>query len=117
MRDVGGIPLVGLVLDGVPASELKGLVDERKQRTGSGVVVIVTRAADGKATLAVGVTDDLADRCDAVRLVKAGAAALGGRGGGGRRDLAQAGGPDGSRAQAAIDAIEEAMRDSLKAAA
>ena len=81
-REVGGIAFLGLVLDGVPAGELKGLIDERKRELGSGVAAIVTRAADGKATLAVGVTEDLVDRCDAVSLVKAGAAALGGRGGG-----------------------------------
>jgi alanyl-tRNA synthetase len=109
-RDVGGTAFVGLVLDGVPAGELKSLIDERKRELGSGIAAIVTRGTDGKATLAVGVTDDLTDRCDAVSLVKAGAQALGGRGGGGRRDLAQAGGPDGSKAQAAIEAIEAAIR-------
>ncbi|MBV9591506.1 MAG: alanine--tRNA ligase, partial [Hyphomicrobiales bacterium] len=108
-RDVGGIPFLGLVLDGVPAGELKGLIDERKRELGSGIAAIVTRAADGKATLAVGVTEDLVDRWDAVSLVKAGAQALGGRGGGGRRDLAQAGGPDGSKAQEALEAIEAAI--------
>ncbi|MFI5012598.1 MAG: alanine--tRNA ligase [Hyphomicrobiales bacterium] len=116
-RDVGGTPFIGLVLDGVPAAELKGLIDERKKQLGSGVAAIVARGADGKATLAVGVTDDLTDRCDAVRLVKAGALALGGRGGGGRRDLAQAGGPDGSQAEAALAAIEGAIRDSPSVAA
>ena len=116
-RDVAGIAFVGLVLDGVPAGELKGLIDERKRELGSGVAAIVTRSADGKATLAVGVTEDLTKRCDAVTLVKAGALALGGRGGGGRPDLAQAGGPDGSRAEAAIEAIEAALRERLSAAA
>src|SRR4029077_1567628 len=85
------------VLDGVPAGELKGVIDERKRELGSGIAAIVTRGADGKATLAGGVTEDLVDRWDAVSLVKAGAQALGGRGGGGRRDLAQAGGADGSQ--------------------
>jgi alanyl-tRNA synthetase len=117
VHDIGGVPFVGLVLDGVPAGELKGLIDERKRQLGTGVAAIVTRAADGKATIAVGVTSDLTDRCDAVSLVKAGAAALGGRGGGGRRDLAQAGGPDGSQAEAAIAAVETAIRDGLSAAA
>jgi alanyl-tRNA synthetase len=109
-RDIAGTAFLGLVIDGVPAGELKGLIDERKRELGSGIAAIVTRGTDGKATLAVGVTDDLTDRCDAVSLVKAGAQALGGRGGGGRRDLAQAGGPDGSKAEAAIDAIEAAIR-------
>ena len=117
MRDVAGTAFLGLVLDGVPAGELKGLIDERKKELGSGVAAIVTRAADGKATLAVGVTDDLTQHCDAVTLVKAGALALGGRGGGGRRDLAQAGGPDGSRAEAALEAIESAIRGGSSAAA
>ena len=108
-RDVGGVPFLGLVLDGVPAGELKSLIDERKRELGSGIAAIVTRGADGKATLAVGVTPDLVDRWDAVSLVKAGAQALGGRGGGGRRDLAQAGGPDGSKAEAALEAIEAAI--------
>ena len=108
-REIGGVPFLGLVLDGVPAGELKGLIDERKRELGSGIAAIVTRGADGKATLAVGVTEDLVDRWDAVSLVKAGAQALGGRGGGGRRDLAQAGGPDGSKAEAAIEAIEAAI--------
>jgi alanyl-tRNA synthetase len=108
-REIGGVPFFGLVLDGVPAGELKGLIDERKRELGSGIAAIVTRGADGKATLAVGVTEDLVDRWDAVSLVKAGAQALGGRGGGGRRDLAQAGGPDGSKAEAAIEAIEAAI--------
>jgi alanyl-tRNA synthetase len=109
LREIGGVPFLGLVLDGVPAGELKGLIDERKRELGSGIAAIVTRGADGKATLAVGVTEDLVDRWDAVSLVKAGAQALGGRGGGGRRDLAQAGGPDGSKAEAAIEAIEAAI--------
>jgi len=116
-REIAGTHFIGLVLDSVPAGELKGLIDERKRELRSGIAVIVSRSADGKATLAVGVTDDLTDRCDAVSLVKAGAQALGGRGGGGRRDLAQAGGPDGSKAEAAIEAIEAAIRQGLAAAA
>jgi alanyl-tRNA synthetase len=86
--------------------DLRGLVDDGKRQLGSGVVAIVSVASDGKAGLAVGVTDDLTKRINAVDLVKAGAEALGGRGGGGRPDMAQAGGPDGSKAEAALKAIE-----------
>ena len=108
-REVNGIPFVGRVVDGVPARELKGLVDQERGRLGSGVVAIVTRAEDGKAGIVVGVSADLTERLDAVVLVREAAGAVGGRGGGGRRDLAQAGGPDGDRAQAALEAVEAAL--------
>jgi alanyl-tRNA synthetase len=82
------------------------VVDDGKKQIGSGVVVIVALADDGKASIAVGVTEDHLASNNAVELVKAGAEALGGKGGGGRPDMAQAGGPDGSRADAALQAIE-----------
>jgi alanyl-tRNA synthetase len=107
VREVGGVKLAARQLD-VPAKDLKGIADAWKQRLGSGVVALVS-VADGKAALVVGVTDDLTARYDAVGLVKVGAAELGGKGGGGRPDMAQAGGPDGARAQAALAAIEHAM--------
>jgi len=107
VREVGGVKLAARQLD-VPAKDLKGIADAWKQRLGSGVVALVS-VADGKAALVVGVTDDLTGRHDAVALVKVGAAELGGKGGGGRSDMAQAGGPDGSRAQAALAAIEHAL--------
>ncbi len=66
---------------------------------------------EGRAGLVVGVTDDLADRYDAVALVRRGAEALGGKGGGGRADMAQAGGPDGARAAEALAAIEAAVAE------
>ena len=84
-------------------------MDEGKKQLGSGVVAILAVTEDGKAGLAVGVTRDLTDRVNAVDLVRTGAAALGGKGGGGRPDMAQAGGPDGTRAAAALDAIRAAL--------
>ena len=80
-------------------------VDEGKKRVGSGVVAIVGVTGEGKAGIVVGVTPDLTERYNAVELVRKGAEALGGKGGGGRPDMAQAGGPDGSKAQAALDAV------------
>ncbi|MEQ9812949.1 MAG: alanine--tRNA ligase [Azospirillaceae bacterium] len=107
-RQVAGVAFAGQVLDGVPAKELKPMADELKGRLGSGVVALAA-VNDGKASLVVGVTDDLTGRFDAVALVRAGAAAIGGKGGGGRPDMAQAGGPDGAAAGKAIAAIEHAL--------
>jgi alanyl-tRNA synthetase len=89
--------------------DLKSLADEGKKRLGSGVVAIVGIAEDGKAGIVVGVTEDLTPKFDAVSLVRAGAEKLGGKGGGGRRDMAQAGGPDGAQAEAALAAVEAAL--------
>lgn len=108
VKDVGGIKYMGKVLDGIPGKELKSMVDEMKNQIGSGVCVAVA-VNDGKASLVVGVTDDLTDSQSAVELVRVGSAAVGGKGGGGRADMAQAGGPDGSKAQEALDAIEAAL--------
>ena len=99
----------GGVHEGVEMRDLKGLADEGKTRLGSGIVALVGVSADGKAGLVVGVTEDLTGRYDAVGLVRAGAGHLGGKGGGGRRDMAQAGGPDGAGADAALAAIAEAL--------
>ena len=106
-KDVGGVRFVGRRLDGVPAGELKAMVDDLK-KGGPGVYAVVT-VNEGKASLVVGVTEDLTKRLSAVDLVRAGAAALGGKGGGGRPDMAQAGGPKGSCADAALEAIERAI--------
>jgi alanyl-tRNA synthetase len=106
VRTVGKVKLLARAVKGLEPKDLRGLVDDGKRQVGSGVVAIVGVTEDGKAGLAVGVTDDLTGTYSAVDLVKIGAAALGGKGGGGRPDLAQAGGPDGSRAQAALAAIE-----------
>jgi alanyl-tRNA synthetase len=106
IRAVGDIKLLARSVQGLNPKDLRGLVDDGKKQVGSGVVAIVGITDDGKAGLAVGVTDDLTKRISAVDLVRAGAEALGGKGGGGRPDMAQAGGPDGSKADAALAAIE-----------
>ncbi len=107
-KEIAGISFSGRRLDGVPAKELRGMVDAAKQKLGSGVVAFVA-VNEGKAALTIGVTDDLTDRFSAVDLVRVGAAAVGGKGGGGRPDMAQAGGPDGNGADGALAAIEEAI--------
>jgi alanyl-tRNA synthetase len=108
VRDVGGIKLIGRVLNGVPGKDLKGMADEFKKKLGSGVVALIG-VEDGKASAVVGVTDDLSKNFSAVELVKAGVAALGGKGGGGRPDMAQGGGPDAAKAAEALKAIEAAL--------
>ncbi|TXN83173.1 alanine--tRNA ligase [Methylobacterium sp. WL8] len=107
--EVAGVKLMARAIEGVEMRDLKSLADAGKQKLGSGIVVIVGVGADGKAGLVVGVTADLTERYDAVALVRAGAGHLGGKGGGGRRDMAQAGGPEGGGAQAALDAITAAV--------
>jgi alanyl-tRNA synthetase len=103
-EDVAGVRFLGKVAEGLAAKDLKGLVDEAKTALGSGVVVFIA-INEGKAAVVVGVTADLTARFSAVDMVKAAAAALGGTGGGGRPDMAQAGGPDGDKADAALAAI------------
>lgn len=107
-EQVGGVNFVGRVLDGLEAKALRGAVDEEKARIGSGVVALVA-VNDGRASVAVGVTDDLKDAKSAVDLVKLAVAALGGQGGGGRPDMAQGGGPDGAAGDAAIAAVRAAL--------
>jgi alanyl-tRNA synthetase len=109
IREVGGIKLMARSVSGVEMRDLKTLADEGKRQLGSGVVAIVGVADDGKAGIVVGVTEDLTQKIDAVSLVRAGAEKLGGKGGGGRRDMAQAGGPDGAQAEAALAAVEAAL--------
>ena len=109
VRTVGDIKLLARQVEGIEIKDLKGLVDEGKKQIGSGVVAIVGVTSDGKAGIVVGVTADLTARVDAVALVRRGAEALGGKGGGGRPDMAQAGGPDGDKADAALSAIEAAL--------
>jgi len=109
VRSVGDIKLLAREVSGIELKDLRSLADEGKKRLGSGVVAIVATADDGKAGIVVGVTSDLTKRFNAVDLVRKGAAALGGKGGGGRPDMAQAGGPDGSKAQAALQAVEAAL--------
>ncbi|GAA4040274.1 alanine--tRNA ligase [Parerythrobacter jejuensis] len=101
---IGDVTFSGQVIEGLNPKDLRGLLDEAKQRIGSGVAAICA-VNDGKAAFAAAVTDDLIDRFSAVDLVKAGVEALGGKGGGGRPDMAQGGGPDGSKGEAALDAV------------
>ena len=108
VKRIGAVAFDARVIDDVPGRELKSLADELKQRIGSGIVAIASRA-EGKAALVVGVTADLTSRFNAVELVRSTAAVLGGKGGGGRPDMAQAGGPDASRAEAALAALENAV--------
>ncbi|MGL4437726.1 MAG: alanine--tRNA ligase [Bosea sp. (in: a-proteobacteria)] len=109
VKDIGGIKFIGRVISGVEMKDLKSLADEAKAQVSSGIVAIVGIAEDGKAGVVVGVSADLTDRFDAVALVRAASEALGGKGGGGRRDMAQAGGPDGAKANDAIAAIEGSL--------
>jgi alanyl-tRNA synthetase len=105
VRDLGKVKLLARTVHGVAPKDLRGLVDEAKKQLGSGIVAVVGVSEEGKAGLVVGVTPDLTGTYDAVELARIGAEALGGKGGGGRPDLAQAGGPDGARADQALDAI------------
>ncbi|QHD67759.1 alanine--tRNA ligase [Sphingobium yanoikuyae] len=105
---VGSVDFLGQVIDGLDPKELRGIVDGNKKTLGSGVSAVLA-VVDGRATIAVGVTDDLTGSFSAVDLVRAGVEALGGKGGGGRADMAQGGGPDGDKAQAAIDAVKAAL--------
>ena len=109
-REIAGMAFVGRALDGARPKELRTMVDDLKKQLGSGVYAVVSRT-DGKAALTVGVSDDLTGRVSAVDLARAGAAAVGGKGGGGRADMAQAGGPDGERLDEALLAIEKALAD------
>ncbi len=106
IRTIGSVKVFARTVQGLNPKDLRGLVDDGKKQVGSGIVAIVGVTEDGKAGLAVGVTDDLTQTWNAVDLVKAGAEALGGKGGGGRPDMAQAGGPDGTKAADALAAIE-----------
>ncbi|MDH3263413.1 MAG: alanine--tRNA ligase [Paracoccaceae bacterium] len=105
LRQVAGVPFLAQVLSGVSGKDLPPLIDEHKARIGSGAILLIAEAG-GKAAVAAGVTEDLTGRISAVDLVKAAAAALGGKGGGGRPDLAQAGGASAENAEAAIRAAE-----------
>lgn len=115
-EQIAGVGFIGQVIDGLDARNLRGLVDDAKKQLGSGVAVLVA-VSDGKAAVAVGVTDDLTARFSAVELVRAAAAAVGGQGGGGRPDMAQAGGPDGSKAADAVAAVRAVLDQSAVEAA
>jgi alanyl-tRNA synthetase len=107
-EEVGGVKFSGQVIDGLDAKELRGLLDQEKQRMGSGVAAIVV-VNEGKASIAAAVTEDLTGKVSAVDLVRAGVEALGGKGGGGRPDMAQGGGPDGDKAAEAIAAVKAVL--------
>jgi len=107
-KSIGEVSFIGRALNGVPAKELKSMADALKAQVGSGVVAVVAEN-EGKASLVVAVTEDMKDQLDAVSLVRVGSAAVGGKGGGGRPDMAQAGGPDGEKINEALSAIEAAL--------
>jgi len=109
IREVGNVKLMARSVEGIEMKDLKSLADDGKKQLGSGVVAIVGVTEDGKAGVVVGVTSDLTSRFNAVDLARVASGVLGGKGGGGRPDMAQAGGPDGAKAGAALSAIEKAM--------
>ena len=109
VRTIGDVKFLARAVEGIDLKDLRSLADEGKKQVGSGIVAIVGKSDDGKAGIVVGVTADLTARFSAVDLVRKGAEALGGKGGGGRPDMAQAGGPDGSNADAALAAVEAAL--------
>jgi alanyl-tRNA synthetase len=112
---IGGRNFIGQVIEGLEPKGLRGLVDQEKKRIGSGVVTLVA-VNEGRATVAVGLTDDLAATLSAVDLVRRAVAAVGGQGGGGRPDMAQGGGPDGAKAADALDAVRSALSEQLESA-
>jgi len=109
VREIGGVKFLGKAISGVDPKDLKGLADDGKTSIGSGVVTLIGVAEDGKASAVVAVTPDMTERFSAVDLVRIASAALGGKGGGGRPDMAQAGGPDGAKAAEAIEAVAAAL--------
>ncbi|MEM8949502.1 MAG: alanine--tRNA ligase [Pseudomonadota bacterium] len=115
VKQVGDIRFAAKKLDDIPAKELRGVADAVLKQLGSGVATVIS-TNDGKAALVVSVSPDLKDRINAVDLVRTGVAELGGKGGGGRPDFAQGGGPDGQAADAAIGAIERNLAGVMDAA-
>ncbi len=107
---INGIKFMKRILGDMDSKDMKGLVDDGKAKLGSGVVALLSTNDEGRASLYVGVTADLTAKLSAVDLVRAGAAVLGGKGGGGRPDLAQAGGPDGGKAEEALAAVGSLLR-------
>ncbi|HKP33744.1 MAG TPA: alanine--tRNA ligase [Sphingomicrobium sp.] len=108
-EQVNGYQFLGQVVEGLDPKGLRAAVDEMKKRLGSGIGALIA-VNDGRASVAVGVTDDLTGQLSAVELVKVAVATLGGQGGGGRPDMAQGGGPDGSKAQDSLDAVKDALQ-------
>jgi len=108
VKEIAGVKAILRQLDGVPGKDLRGMADQMKQQLGSGIVVLVA-TDEGKAAIVAGVTDDLVERFNAVDLVKVGVAELGGKGGGGRPDMAQGGGPEVGQAEQALAAVEQVI--------
>ena len=108
-EEINGVKLIARVADGVGGKDLRALIDEAKAQMKSGIAVFIG-VNDGKAAVAVGVTDDLTGTHSAVDLVRVASAEVGGKGGGGRPDMAQAGGPDGANAEAALEAVRAALQ-------
>jgi alanyl-tRNA synthetase len=109
IRTIGNVKFLGRAVTGVEIKDLKSLADEGKKQVGSGVVALVATSEDGKGSIVIGVTADLVGRFSAVDLVRKASEVLGGKGGGGKPDMAQAGGPDGSKADAALEAVAGAL--------
>jgi alanyl-tRNA synthetase len=109
VKDIAGVKLFARAVTGVEMKDLKSLADEAKGQVGSGIAAIVGVSDDGKAGVVVGVTADLTARFNAVDFVRVASEALGGKGGGGRPDMAQAGGPDGAKAEEALKAIADLL--------
>ncbi|PWB90386.1 alanine--tRNA ligase [Methylocystis sp. MitZ-2018] len=109
-RDVGGVKLLARAVEGIEAKDLKSMVDDAKKAIGSGVVAIASASPDGKAGIVVGVTDDLTEKYSAVDFVRVASVMLGGKGGGGRPDLAQAGGPNAAAIDQALASVEDTLR-------
>jgi alanyl-tRNA synthetase len=109
VRTIGDVKFLARAVQGIEIKDLKSLADQGKKQLGSGVVALVATSEDGKASVVVGVTQDLTTRFNAVDLVRKASEVLGGKGGGGKPDMAQAGGPEGSKANAALTAIEQAL--------
>src|SRR5262249_9004811 len=109
VREIGDVKLMARAVEGIEMKDLKSLADDGKKQIGSGVVAIGGVTEDGKAGGGGGGTADVTSRSNPVDLVRVASVALGGKGGGGRPDMAQAGGPDGANAALALTAIEKAM--------
>jgi alanyl-tRNA synthetase len=107
-EEINGHKFLGQIVEGLDPKSLRSTVDTMKQRLGSGIAALVA-INDGRASVVVGVTEDLSGHVNAVDLVKVAVATLGGQGGGGRPDMAQGGGPDGSKAKEALDAVKDAL--------
>jgi len=110
VETIVGVKVMAKTLNGIDAKDLRSLADEGKKKLGSGIVILIASDPEGKAALVVGVTGDLTGANNAVQMVQAGVAELGGKGGGGRPDMAQGGGPNGSAAPAALAAIKKLVK-------